>query len=76
MTDEQYITHLENTRTQAVLLAGKRKRIIDDLLEALEAVEWGSDGAQWCSSCFNHEWDGHGANCQLNQAIKKARGEK
>jgi len=54
-----------------------------DLLKALEAVEWVQDlnGVPVCASCYRVKPDfgmwpeGHTADCQLAQALKKARGE-
>ena len=56
-----------------------------DLYAALEAVEWVEDYQDdweinnkliFCPFCSNLKGDGHKPDCQLNVALKRARGEK
>jgi hypothetical protein len=54
----------------------KRRKLeaFDDLLKALEAVEWNKLTGR-CPSCDWHMSEDHAPACQLNAALKKARGE-
>ncbi len=53
---------------------------IPDLLSALEAVEWNEERSatgtfeMFCPCCGWKKEEGHDPHCQLNQALKKARG--
>ena len=74
----------EQTKQECGALARKveiarKLEAFDDLLKALEAVEWVNGPEQcpdsYCPWCENMESEGHAADCLRDQAIKKARGE-
>ena len=48
----------------------------DDLLAALEVVEWSwwPNGHRHCGCCGRDEDDGHNAVCRVGAALKKAKG--
>jgi len=49
------------------------------LYEALKSVEWNMEdphGKAVCPCCFQRKGNGHDSDCELNNALRAARGEK
>jgi hypothetical protein len=85
-----YIANSTRFREKLAIEAKDVKRIVllaPQLLEALEAVEWGGsrlDGDDYnptltdciCPCCGNHELEGHEKTCKLAAALAAAKGEQ
>jgi len=79
------LREINRSALQTEFKLAKLASINTDLLKALEAVEWKGLELGTCPECFGlrpgfffprPKEEGHFPDCQLNQAIQKARGEK
>jgi len=80
------LREINRSALQTEFKLAKLASINTDLLKALESVEWAGEYNGWacCPWCGGLEegqmardyFVGHKPDCQLNQALKKARGNK